>query len=593
MRSFYLKSGRYENIDSGIRDKLIKDSINSTLKDDSKIFSVYVAFEPNSMFENTPNGLSYFQYRTNGELRFDVLNDYNEYSNLDYYKTSKDTLKPCITEPYSEKQSSGETINLITISYPIFNKNNKFLGVTNIDILADTITNLKFDLGDYSTSCQSIISAASNYVSNTVDKSKIGTKYSGNQNDIIAVKVPITVDGIECKWNSIFYIKNSELTADTINIIIQVLISGLISVILIAVVTYGVVKKSLLPMNEIISLSENMKNGKLNTDFNINTNDEFGELGQIFKNTSNELSGYINEISEILLKISNGNLQSQVDRDYMGDFAPIKEALNKILNSLNNAYSDLGVAAQQVSTSANEISSGSQSLSSGTTEQAGSLEQLSATINEISNHVQKNAANANNAKSLTENAVQELEDGKRTVNKMLEAIERIRTSSYLITKIIKTIDEIAFQTNILSLNAAVEAARAGSAGKGFAVVADEVRNLANKSAKAAKNTNALIEDTVNAIENGTKIAGKTSDLMNKIVDASTNINNLVLQIADASSEQAVSIEQINEGVSQISSVVQTNSATAEESAASAEELSAQASLLNEKVARVQLKDKKE
>ncbi len=539
--------GRYENIEPATRDKLIKDSINSTLEDDSNIFSVYVAFEPNAMFENTANGLSYFQYRTDGQLRLDILKDYSEYSKLDYYKKSKDTLKPNITEPYSEKQSSGETVNLITISYPIIDKNNRFLGVTNVDILTDTITNLSYDLGNYKTSCQSIISADSNFVSNTADKSKVGTRYSEDQGRIIAAKIPITMDGIDSKWNSVFYIKNSELLASIFSLIAFIIIFGLIDVFIMCTIAYVVVKKSLLPIKDIMSLSKDMGKGKLRTDIEIYTNDEFGELSEIFKNTSKEISGYISEISEILLEISNGNLKSQVDRDYMGDFAPIKDALNKILNSFNSTYYDLGVTAEQVSTGANEISSAAQSLSSGTTEQAGSLEQLSATINEVSNHVQKNADNASHAKSITENAEQALEYGKLSVNDLLQAIEEIRTSSDEITKIIKTIDEIAFQTNILSLNAAVEAARAGSAGKGFAVVADEVRNLANKSAEAAKNTTELIEGSVNAVENGTKIAGKTADLINRIVDTSTNINNLVSQIADASSEQATSIEQINEG----------------------------------------------
>mgnify|MGYP000843915856 FL=1 len=539
--------GRYENIEPATRDKLIKDSINSTLEDDSNIFSVYVAFEPNAMFENTANGLSYFQYRTDGQLRLDILKDYSEYSKLDYYKKSKDTLKPNITEPYSEKKSSGETVNLITISYPIIDKNNRFLGVTNVDILTDTITNLSYDLGNYKTSCQSIISADSNFVSNTADKSKVGTRYSEDQGRIIAAKIPITMDGIDSKWNSVFYIKNSELLASIFSLIAFIIIFGLIDVFIMCTIAYVVVKKSLLPIKDIMSLSKDMGKGKLRTDIEIYTNDEFGELSEIFKNTSKEISGYISEISEILLEISNGNLKSQVDRDYMGDFAPIKDALNKILNSFNSTYYDLGVTAEQVSTGANEISSAAQSLSSGTTEQAGSLEQLSATINEVSNHVQKNADNASHAKSITENAEQALEYGKLSVNDLLQAIEEIRTSSDEITKIIKTIDEIAFQTNILSLNAAVEAARAGSAGKGFAVVADEVRNLANKSAEAAKNTTELIEGSVNAVENGTKIAGKTADLINRIVDTSTNINNLVSQIADASSEQATSIEQINEG----------------------------------------------
>ncbi|QEY33938.1 HAMP domain-containing protein [Caproiciproducens galactitolivorans] len=580
---------QYKTLDAGLRDQLIRKDLASYL-DDERIFSAYIALEPNSLFENTPSGRSYYEYRDGNTKRLDVADDYDTYKDGEYYAVSKQTGKAHITEPYTYKLSNGNTVWLITISSPIVDGNGKFLGVVTADILTDTINNLDYNLGGYTTSDNYILSTGSVYVSDTADKKKSGTKYSEKaDNSVFKVSQPLKIDGIESKWTSNFTVGKSEALKDVSMLTLLISLVGIIGILIIGFVIILIIRRSLAPVNKIVTLSQEMGNGNLNSDIHVDTQDELGELAAISKETSQRLSEYVSEISQVLTEISNGNLKVDVTRDYVGDFSPIKKALVKIIDSLNIAFSEIGTAAIQVSTGAEEIANGAQSLSNGATEQAGSLEELSASIDEVSQKVKLNANNANNARILAEDAQRELEIGKETIGEMMAAITEIRDTSMEITKIIKTIDDIAFQTNILSLNAAVEAARAGSAGKGFAVVADEVRNLASKSAEAAKHTTTLIDNSVNAVENGTKIAAKTAELLNLIVAKFTDVNNLVTEIADASNEQASSISQIDTGVSQISSVVQMNSATAEESAASSEELSAQANLLKERVAKFELK----
>jgi methyl-accepting chemotaxis protein len=256
-------------------------------------------------------------------------------------------------------------------------------------------------------------------------------------------------------------------------------------------------------------------------------------------------------------------------------------------------FTYINESADQVSSGAGQVSSAAQALSQGATEQASSIQQLSASITEIAGEVNKNAYDASTANTLSLQASAEVERGNEHMKKMTSAMSDISDSSNEIGKIIKTIEDIAFQTNILSLNAAVEAARAGVAGRGFAVVADEVRNLANKSAEAAKNTTALIESSIQAVKSGTKIANETATSLNAIIEGTKKTAELVGEISKASNNQATSINQITLGVDQISAVVQTNSATSEESAATSEELSAQAQALKSMLSALKLKDHSE
>ncbi|NLZ38516.1 MAG: methyl-accepting chemotaxis protein [Firmicutes bacterium] len=317
---------------------------------------------------------------------------------------------------------------------------------------------------------------------------------------------------------------------------------------------------------------------------------DFRKIVQGVNQTLAETTRPITEALAVLEQVAEGNLQVMVEGDYQGDHALIKDAINKSLNAFNEVLNNILVASQQVAAGAKQISDASMALSQGATEQASSIEQLTASLEEILAQTKQNAANASEANLVAGTARENALQGNKEMEAMLEAMHEINESSNNISKIIKVIDEIAFQTNILALNAAVEAARAGQHGKGFAVVAEEVRNLAVRSANAAKETTELIEGSIEKADDGTRIAQRTAEAFNEIVENIAQAAKLVEQIAIASNEQAIGLAQINEGVMQISQVVQTNSATSEEGAAASEELASQAEMLRQQVAGFKLRE---
>ena len=238
-------------------------------------------------------------------------------------------------------------------------------------------------------------------------------------------------------------------------------------------------------------------------------------------------------------------------------------------------------ASDRVRASSSQISSASQTLADGASQQAASLEETSASLEELSAMTKRNAENAREAKELANHARQAAESGTTEIQHMSQAMDAIKEASNNIAKIIKSIDEIAFQTNILALNAAVEAARAGEAGMGFAVVTDEVRSLAQRSAKAARETAEKIEDSITKSNRGVQISQQVSKSFEEIMDKVRKVDDLVANIASASSEQSEGIRQVSTAVSEVDKVTQSNAASSEESAAAAHELNGQADTLKE------------
>ncbi len=349
--------------------------------------------------------------------------------------------------------------------------------------------------------------------------------------------------------------------------------------------------------NSILKLSSGTQklvsaalDGKLDERANENEHDgEFRKIIEGMNATLDATTKPIKEAVKCLEKMAEGDLDTAVTGDYKGDHAIIKNALNKTIDSINEILSQVLMAVDQVNTGARQVSDASQSLSQGASESASSLEEISSSMHQINAGAKHNAENASQADQLAKETSGTAESGYAQVIEMTAAMNEINEAAASVSKIIKSIDEIAFQTNLLALNAAVEAARAGKHGKGFTVVAEEVRNLAQRSAKAAKETSEMIENSIKKTTAGTKIADNTSKALEEIVKRVTKVTDLVGEIASSSKEQTQGIMQVNQGLGQVDQVTQQNTATAEESAAASEELSSQAVELAALLAKFKLK----
>lgn len=336
------------------------------------------------------------------------------------------------------------------------------------------------------------------------------------------------------------------------------------------------------PIRACVGRLEKLSDGDLHTPTPaVKSRDETAGLMRALEETRLRLNDMVQDAAMHLRKMGDGDFSNEVTRKYRGDFVEIEQSIKAIQLSLKETLQQIRQSAGSVASTATQVSNGAQSLSQGATEQASAVHELSVTIAGISDNAKQTAQSAQEAGDYVNQAGGQLSVSMDYVQDLNAAMEKISQSSAEISKIIDTIESIAFQTNILALNASVEAARAGSSGKGFAVVATEVRNLAAESDKAAKATKELIESSIVTVREGGQVVNKVTGSLNKTSELAGNVTTKMNVMVEAVESQTSAIAQVTEGIDQISAVVENTSSTSVESASASQRLSNQSQLMND------------
>lgn len=589
----------------------IIETLSSAIKNNENITSGAVMFEPYYFDEKIKN-YSIYLSMDNVDSKPDTMGNYEEYSVEEYYMKAFESKQPVYTEPY---EFSGT--DMISAAFPII-YDSVFQGVVCVDIDLKNFDELNVKNENYPSMYSTIVNNEGLIVYDTEDIADVGhnqrefmnqeSDYDGiyakmqegeafqidvNRKDglsFIRFYNPISVGSQ--KWWSQTALTKSDINKDVNVTVIWMIVIAVFAVVLIVCIMGIVVKRVLKPLDGIVIAADKLSRGEFDIELKDYSKNEIGLVSEAFRNTVSTIDIIIDDVNYLLGEMANGNfdIHAQNEKSYVGGFRPIIESIRNINRKLSNTLHEINDSSEQVSAAAAQMADGATALADGSTEQAGAIEELLATVENLTADVKKSAQNAQEASLKMEHIGAQALDSSRQMDILMEAIAKISESSKKIGIIITTIEDIASQTNLLSLNAAIEAARAGEAGKGFAVVADEIRKLASQSAEAVNTTRELIETSLQEVENGNRITDMTAASLMTVKDGVQEAVELSEESERSSVRQAEAMQEINAGIEQISTVVQNNSATAQESSATSEELSAQAESLADLVGRFKLRN---
>ena len=373
----------------------------------------------------------------------------------------------------------------------------------------------------------------------------------------------------------------------TVIIFIVIVAAGLAIAVVTTLIGKIITNSITEPVEQIEAAVASLRKGELSNVemLTYESEDELGDTIRNLKEAMGILADYVSEISVEVKAIAQGDLTRNGDdiTDFLGDFSELKTSLLYILKRFNSTLTEISNLAEQVSSNSSEVENASKSLADGATEQAGVIEELNATIDTVVDMAEDTAKETQNASARVKASANRANEEKEKMNELLTEMEHITEISKEIGNIITDIEDIASQTNLLSLNASIEAARAGEAGKGFAVVADQIGKLAADSAKSAVNTRDLIDKTLVEIEKGNTITRTTADAFNQIITDMESFAELAENTMEKANSQAESLEQIGQGIEQLSGVVQGNAASSEENTAISINLAEGAAKMHDRV----------
>lgn len=373
----------------------------------------------------------------------------------------------------------------------------------------------------------------------------------------------------------------------TVIIFIVIVAAGLAIAVVTTMIGRIITNSITEPVEQIEAAVASLRKGELSNVemLTYESEDELGDTIRNLKEAMGILADYVSEISVEVKAIAQGDLTRNGNdiTDFLGDFSELKTSLLYILKRFNSTLSEISNLAEQVSSNSSEVENASKSLADGATEQAGVIEELNATIDTVVDMAEDTAKETQNASARVKASANKANEEKEKMNELLTEMEHITEISKEIGNIITDIEDIASQTNLLSLNASIEAARAGEAGKGFAVVADQIGKLAADSAKSAVNTRDLIDKTLVEIEKGNTITRTTADAFNQIITDMESFAELAENTMEKANSQAESLEQIGQGIEQLSGVVQGNAASSEENTAISINLAEGAAKMHDRV----------